>query len=55
MATAEANNYLVSPYIRSVTHLNTWGVFGYIVNDIYALILANFVVNYQLKGILVIT
>ena len=36
-------------------YLNTKRVFRYTVDDIFGLILAYFVINYQLKGTLVIT
>ena len=40
---------------RLLKYSNTMRVFGYTVNDNSAIILAYFVINYQLKGILVIT
>ena len=52
---AETNIRLVRIFARLHKYSNTLRVFGYIVNDIFALILAYFVINYQLKGISAIT
>ena len=54
LSRAETNTQFVHIFAQLHKYSNTWRVFRYTVNDISALILAYFVINYQLKGISVI-
>ena len=51
---AETNTQFVCIFALLHKYSNTKRVFGFTVNDISALFLAYFVINYQLKGITVI-
>ena len=51
---AETNTQFVCIFALLHKYSNTKRVFGFTVNDISALFLAYFVINYQLKGISVI-